>query len=99
MYFSSTRISPNRRALGDSAPFAGVAVVCAGLACAVTTGPPLGWRGGSGPRLKWLTTLGSRLKSLTVPSRTRDRGIQRAERGPRVDSLTTLDASTAPHPG
>src|SRR3989442_4095733 len=90
MNFSSTRISPNRRALGDSSPLAGVTVVCATLARAVTTpGPPLGWRGGFGPRLKWLTTLGSRLKWLTVPSSKGDRGIERAGGAARLKPHNT----------
>src|SRR5882762_3448459 len=79
MYFSSTRISPNRRALGDSSPF--TAVVCAALAAGTAAGPPCERRGGFGPRLKWLTTLGSWLKWLTVSSRG-ERDASRVPDGP-----------------
>jgi hypothetical protein len=65
MMFSSTRISPNRRALGDTSPLGGATTVGVALARALTT---------SGPPLKWLTTFGSRLKWLTVPSPHRRQG-------------------------
>src|SRR2546429_9556153 len=65
MMFSSTRISPNRRALGDTSPL-GVATTV-GVVLARALAP-------SGPRLKWLTTLDSRLKGLKVPSPHRRQG-------------------------
>jgi hypothetical protein len=65
MMFSSTRISPNRRALGDTSPLGGAATVDVVLARALTP---------SGPRLKWLTTLDSRLKWLKVSSPHRRQG-------------------------
>src|SRR5882762_11053060 len=73
MMFSSTRISPNRRALGDTSPLGGAATVDVVLARALTT---------SGPRLKWLTTLDSRLKWLKVSSPYRRQG--NLDAGPRT---------------